>query len=43
VRIDEPPTASSEPALVASLFTSPRSLAAAIVASEILQPPVALR
>jgi hypothetical protein len=42
-RIDERAATSSEPGLVASLFTSPRSLAAAVVASEILQPPVALR
>jgi len=29
--------------LVEGLFTTPQSLAAAVVASEILQPPVALR
>lgn len=34
---------SSERRLVEELFTSPRSLAAAFIVSEVLQPPLALR
>jgi len=42
-RLTPPAATVPEAPLVAALFTSPRSLAAAMVASEILQPPVALR